>query len=490
MNFEFLKDLRGFETVYKNCCNAEKLAMTMPDQSVATAGKSAEILAKNIYMIAHKQRIEGLKFVDILNDSTFQRFINNRDVIDAFHYIRKSRNHVAHDNEQECADTENAIAVLQDLHYIVGETARKLRLIEDYPAFDDQIVFVDQEEIDKKAMELFLAYVDKFDELQGQKQYIEQKDYDWFTYGVEGKVEMHEYLCFEHKPRYRELIEYVQSYLTLLTRLSGERLPDKTEDELADPVMLDAKLIIGEKTYASSDNESFLKAISEELPKADGFVIDCNCNGVLREYFHDEPDENGKGRINMIRKDAIWTGAGLFDKLQQFKRREKFVYKLAVFYPNSGEFKYEKILDGKDIDVLASCTEDIINQNVSHDWWSENLNLWADFDIRKYPDKLEQLQNIVRCSIPESQVGYCESIWEDEDEDVCEPTRLCCDIQWGCKSLRDVQTFLDKLNAVLLPIKDEIIDAGGNGTWEVREGFAVATWDWTDEGFKVKGIKY
>ena len=112
MNFEFLKDLRGFETVYKNCCNAEKLAMTMPDQSVATAGKSAEILAKNIYMIAHKQRIEGLKFVDILKDSTFQRFINNRDVIDAFHYIRKSRNHVAHDNEQECADTENARSAL------------------------------------------------------------------------------------------------------------------------------------------------------------------------------------------------------------------------------------------------------------------------------------------------------------------------------------------------------------------------------------------
>ena len=40
------------------------------------------------------------------------------------------------------------------------------------------------------------------------------------------------------------------------------------------------------------------------------------------------------------------------------------------------------------------------------------------------------------------------------------------------------------------PIKYEIYDAGGSGTWEVREDFAVATWVWTDEGFKVKGLKY
>ena len=117
------------------------------------------------------------------------------------------------------------------------------------------------------------------------------KDYDNFRYTLEGNVEMHEYLCFEYKPKYRELVEYIQSYLTLLSRLSVERSPDKAEDELATPVTLDAKLIIGEITYTSSDIEMFLKAISEELPKADGFVIDCNCNGVLREFYNDEPDE-------------------------------------------------------------------------------------------------------------------------------------------------------------------------------------------------------
>ena len=66
---------------------------------------------------------------------------------------------------------------------------------------------------------------------------------------------------------------------------------------------------------------------------------------------------------------------------------------------------------------------------------------------------------------------------------------LCTDIQWNCDSLREVQVFLDKLNAVLLPIKNEL-DAGGEGTWEVKSKFAVATWTWTENGFKVVGVCY
>ena len=53
MNFDFLKGLRGLGYVYENCNNAQKLAMTMPVQSVFTARKSAELLAKFIYIAAN-----------------------------------------------------------------------------------------------------------------------------------------------------------------------------------------------------------------------------------------------------------------------------------------------------------------------------------------------------------------------------------------------------------------------------------------------------
>lgn len=308
---------------------------------------------------------------------------------------------------------------------------------------------------------------------------------------IEGNVEMHEYFEIKCKPNQFELIRYLQEYLSTLLVLSSERAPENADKlNLLYPVTLNATLTVGQKCFSSTEAESFHEAIYEELPNAEGFSVDLTCKGVLREQICEEPNEDRDGEMNMIRDDIVWKGAGMLDALEFLKRKDEFTYKLAIAYPDSGEFVYKKILDGKDIDVLASGTEDIIDQTYSHEWWSENLNLWATFDIGKYPDKLEQLHNIVRNSIPEDQVEYCESIWEDEDEDVCDPTLLCHGIQFDCKNLREVQNFLDKLNAVLLPIKDEIIDAGGDGTWEVREEFAVATWDWTDEGFKVKGINY
>ena len=315
-------------------------------------------------------------------------------------------------------------------------------------------------------------------------------------------VEMHEYLEVNSKPSQSDLIEYLQEYLTIMLRLSikkssenlkllSEKYPEIEDSyDMYEPVTLNATLTVGQKCFSSTDTESFLKALFEELPNAEEFSVDLTCKGRLSELFVDEEHEEEYEGTDMIGIDDIWTGAGMLDALEEYKSKNAFTYKLFVFYPNSGDFLYAKILDGKDIDVLASGKEDIIDQTCSHDWWSEQLHLWATFDISKYPDKLEQLHNIVRSSIPENQVGYCEEVWEDEDEDVCNPTLLCNGIQFDCKSLREVQDFLDKINAVLLPIKDEIYDAGGDGTWEVREEFAVATWGWTDEGFKVKGLKY
>ena len=488
MNFEFLKDLKGLGRIYENCTNAEKLAMTMPVQSVFTSRKSAEILARFIFMAAHKQEMEGLTFADILSDTTVRRFIKNRDVLDAFHYIRKSGNRAVHSDDAETP--EEAITVLQDLHSVAGETACMLGLINDYPLFEDRIetypdaVFWDEKEIDKKAQEMFFAYVQKFNAQQERDQYIEQQDYDWLNYSIEGNVEMHEYLEFRYKPNEVELIEYLQAYLGTLIRLSIERSPDEAvELGLSDPVTLDVKLIIGDRVFSSNETKEFVNAIFEELPKAKGFIIDCKCNGVLREYFNDE-EEDGIGRFNMIRKDAVWTGAGMLDKLEGYKRRRNFVYKLAVFYPDSGEFLYKKIENGKEIDPLDCCSEAIVDMVFSEEWWSWNLDLYAEFDYEKHADILEELHNIVRCSIPKTEVNYCEGSWEDGDLQI-----LCSSIQWNCKSLREVQTFLDKINAVLLPIKDEI-DADAMGTWEIKSEFAVATWKWTDGGFKVVGTVY
>ena len=84
MNFEFLKNLSGFGYVYENCCNAEKLAVTRPVQSVFTSRKSAEVLAKFIYMAAHNQKAGEMKFSDILRDDIFRRYIDSREIMNPY----------------------------------------------------------------------------------------------------------------------------------------------------------------------------------------------------------------------------------------------------------------------------------------------------------------------------------------------------------------------------------------------------------------------
>lgn len=489
MNFDFLKDLRGLGYVYENCCNAEKLAVTMPVQSVFTSRKSAELLAKFIYMAAHNQAMEEQTFADILSDITVRRFVNSRDIMDAFHFIRKSGNRAVHGNEQESVD--DAVAVLQDLHYVAGETACMLGLIDDYPLFEDRIEtypeakFLDEEDINQKAREMFLTYVEEFNAQQEREQYLAMQNYDVHTYSIEGNVEMHEYLEFRYPPKQSELVDFIQTYLVTLLRFSIERSPKMVKKYgIPYPVTLDAKLIIDGATYVSTDTDTFKLALTEKLPNAKNIIIDCTCNGVLREFFHDELDENGNGKLNMIRKNSVWTGAGMLDTLQAYKRRNAFTYKLAIFYPDSGELKHEKILNGREIDLLASGTPTIIDKEFDEEWWSWNLGLWADFDFDEHHDILTKLRDIVRRMIPETEIPYCEESWDEE-----ESCMLCNGIQWNCMSLKEVQVFLDELNKELLPIKDEI-SAGGEGTWEVRGKFAVATWDWTEQGFRVIGLCY
>lgn len=153
MNFDFLKDLCGLGRVYENCNNAEKLAVAMPAQSMLAARKSAELIAKFIYMAAHNVETEDMTFADILSDTSVTDFVNNGEFMDALHFIEESG------DAEETAET--AVTVLRDLQYVAGETACMLRLIDDYPVFEDEIVassddaFIDEEDIDKKHARCF-----------------------------------------------------------------------------------------------------------------------------------------------------------------------------------------------------------------------------------------------------------------------------------------------------------------------------------------------
>lgn len=487
MNFDFLKNTHELGYVYENCSNAEKLARTMPVQSIFTSRKSAELLAKLIYMAAYNQQMEDLSFADILADRTVRQFIRNREVLDAFHFIRKSGNRAVHGDEHW--DAEDALDVLADLHYITGEIACKLGLIQDYPKFNDDIdiypnaQYIEEDRIAEKAQEMFAAYITEYNAAAEREKYETPSNDELFDYAICGRVEMHERISFEHVPRQTALIAYIQEYLMNLYRLSVERAKENMSIH-GEAVTLYAELSLpGNIVFNTNDVEPFLQAISQQLPISDGFTLDITCCGNLREFFTFTYSD-GEEECNLLEKDSLWTGAGMLDKLEYFKRRDRFEYKIATFYPDSGEFLHHKILNGKSFDIGEHCSEEIVTKQFGDKWWSWNLYLWADFDFEEHQDTLKKLRSIMRCSIPKNEIKYCENAWNDGEDQI-----LCNCIQWNTLSLKEIQSFLDQLNEILLPIKDEL-DAGGSGYWMVRKEFAVATWDWFEDGFKIIGCQY
>ena len=108
----------------------------------------------------------------------------------------------------------------------------------------------------------------------------------------------------------------------------------------------------------------------------------------------------------------------------------------------------------------------------------------VSFDYEKHPEIVQAIHDIVRKRVPEEELQYCEEAWEEGNEGI-----ICNNITWEVRRLRTIQDFLDEINEILKPIMDEC-DGSGEGSWFIKESpFAVATWNWTDEGFKITGAE-
>lgn len=491
MNFEFLKDLRGLDGLYNNCSNAEKLVRTMPSQSIFTSRKSAELLAKFIYMAACNQHMEQMTFADILSDWTFRDFIQNRDVLNAFHFIRKQGNRAVHDDNEE--DTiEEAIDVLQDLHFVSGESAKLLGLIKKYPPFEKNIqkypnaVYYDDDKINEEAMKMFLAYAEEYDALLEREKYEGLSLWSFFDYSLHGNADFHEYVeCME--PLRSSFLEELQYYLLELLQLEEE---DRSLDcEIRAAHFVIELLIEGDELFTSEDKAQLVSAIKQKLPSAKSFILNMLGTGKLRRFYNFEDQEDGDDPItsyNLVKKDRAWDGAGLLDKMEFMKRRASFIYKFFAYYPDCDETKIYKIENGKDIDIWNYASTNIVNAEFKPVLWGHNIDLWVDFDYDEHPGTLEQLYDIVRAYIPEAELDFCEAeVWTEEEEKHC----LLRSIEWDVTSLRTVQDFLDEINKVILPFKEEL-DIYTAGMWVSSKDFIAARIEWTDEGFRVVGVEY
>lgn len=131
MNFAYLKNAPDFAQLYTYCCEAEDFALEKPNISVTSARKAMEFLVKMIYR-AVVGETQGKTVFEMSTDNAFVSYLNDPVLLNSIHYIRKMGNVAVHDGT---LTTGEAVKVLEELHFLVGEVCILWQLVPDYPEF-------------------------------------------------------------------------------------------------------------------------------------------------------------------------------------------------------------------------------------------------------------------------------------------------------------------------------------------------------------------
>lgn len=496
MNFEFLKDLRGLDIVYQPCTDAEELVKSKPYLSLTAARKSAELLAKFIYMAAHTDTLQGLTFADILADPQVRNFVHNRNVMDAFHFIRKSGNKAVHGEDE--VSTDNALAVLQNLHYIAGETARQLSLIRNYPDFDADIPEKPNAELHEygdlsaDAIKMFLQYMD---EAKGKTEealepHFPQRyeDYNGSHWEI---LNIHEQLIFDHRPYLKSTALYLKEYIDFWIAMShiGEIETEDNGRPIENAKATITLTLDGEK-YTSDDEDSLQDALITKLPFAKCIILDNRVYGGISRFSIYGVEENKPGTVKewlelYERHDpSLWGDYGLLGKMMELRRRELFTYKMILEYNDPWDFEYHLIKNGKILRLVDFLSKDFMEIQKGHSWENNSMMLAIGFGGDDKEKRIEAIHQAVREYVDESELSFIEDVWEDDEEAY---GTLLSGTSIQTDDLSTLEAFLDRINDIVESVI-ETAEGYDEDAWLYSiESLGVARVGWTKYGFVIVG---
>lgn len=133
MNFSYLKDRVEFEYLYNACREAEQFALSKPDVSALSARRAMEWIVKYIYAEVEPNPPYGCTVYDMTQDARFQNQFADPAMLESIDFIRRVGNTAAHRGSLNVEDT---VLVLEQLHYLVGEFAVGIGLIDNYAPFE------------------------------------------------------------------------------------------------------------------------------------------------------------------------------------------------------------------------------------------------------------------------------------------------------------------------------------------------------------------
>ena len=131
MNFDYLKNFPKLKKLTSYCCDAEQLVYTIPYLSGMSARQALEYIVKLVYA-SKIAPVEGLTMFDMIDDQRFIDRLGDSYLLNTIHYVRKMGNAAVHQGD---LTVDEALKVLENLHFLVGEIMLMFHVVEDYPQF-------------------------------------------------------------------------------------------------------------------------------------------------------------------------------------------------------------------------------------------------------------------------------------------------------------------------------------------------------------------
>jgi len=314
----------------------------------------------------------------------------------------------------------------------------------------------------KLAEEMYFVNIATY---RGQKIFEELNRYCSPVRFVPGEADINEYIEFRSKPSLY-IIHQLQIYFGNLAKTAFKNLEDKPGSDFKFNATLN---IYGNINRVTSNIYEFVYYLNKELPYADHFSFVSSYSGP--RFAGQVDDEIDVPLYEMI-------------NFEECEKACDISYASFEFLYNHGEGGCTKYVDGEWKELELTTSDEILDKEFSENWWCWNQDLYFKFDFDKYPEILEAVQDTVKRYIPESELQYCQNAWEDEG-----PEFLIRSISWFPRKLRELQNFLDELNVIIAPIKHECECYCIGDWWIPHFPFAMAKWDWFEDGFYVRGTE-
>lgn len=137
MNFDYLKNEPSLKSLYHYCNVAEMTQISNPEQSAINSRKALEWMVRAIYAICGLEIGERTSLYEMVDGEPFKDFVSNDKLMMGVHYVRKVGNAAAHTGK---VSKKESFFSLLNIYNFIGAILVKLNLIEDFPAFNSDLI--------------------------------------------------------------------------------------------------------------------------------------------------------------------------------------------------------------------------------------------------------------------------------------------------------------------------------------------------------------